>query len=131
MSSLIVPPPKNTTFFDSDLYQSYRAQSHKDPYWTIQYYVLRDRQYQPIDDKYLTQTSLPSSVPFYAILNMNSVPNDPVSNEFYRQKKMQMAQHIANNDITSMQWCVDNCTALFPIEMAEWTAGVVASMLGA
>ncbi|KAF2437068.1 hypothetical protein EJ08DRAFT_674148 [Tothia fuscella] len=132
LATLISPTsPKTTNYYPPKLFSSYRAQRLKDPYWAMQYYSLRYQASQSHEDSVLTEIEVPSPIRFYAILNSNSVPGDSVSNEFYREKKADLARHIAGNNVIMQEWCEDaDCTALFPVEKAKWTAGVIASMLG-
>jgi hypothetical protein len=98
----------------------------------MKYYTLLIRIQQSEQDVYSQpKFLLPSSVKYYAILNENSVPADPVANEFYRQIKVKFAKRIANSNILVLEWCTDkDCNPLFPVDKAEWTAGVIAQMLG-
>jgi hypothetical protein len=97
----------------------------------MQYYSLRRQLARPRDDGVLFEVVLPSHIRFYTVLNLNSIPEDPVSNEFYRHSKYQLARHIASDNVVMQEWCMDSdCTALFPVEKAKWTAGVIAGMLG-
>jgi hypothetical protein len=120
------------SYYPSKLFNSYCAQALKDPYWAMQYYTFINRIRQSEKEVYSKpEPPLPSSVEFYAILNENSIPSDVVSNEFYRQSKIGLASTASNNNIIMLEWCSDvDCTSMFPINKAKWTAGVIAQMLG-
>jgi hypothetical protein len=95
----------------------------------MQYFLLLQEAASPTEDPYLNSTVLPEGIELRAILAENPMPGNEASNEYYREVQLAMAERIAGGRL-DMQWCEGNCTLSFPVDMAEWTAGVIASLVG-
>lgn len=124
-------PANSTGYFDQSLYQRYRAQGMKEDLWAYQYYSLRSELSIPIND-YLINTTVPTGMGVHAIMTYNagSPTNDNASNNFYRETKLSMANHIAGGNLSSpVVWCKDtNCSMLFPVNSPGWTANALISL---
>lgn len=127
----IFVPANSTGYYDQSLYQRYRAQGMKEDMWAYQYYSLLEMATSPIDD-YLATTSAPRGVGVHTIMTYNArSPNtDNASNDFYRETKLQMVNHIAGGTLSSpVVWCKDvDCSLLFPVNKPRWTANALMSL---
>lgn len=121
-------PGNSSAYFDRALYPRYHAQGLKDSFWAMQYFLILQEAASPTEDPYLNSTILPEGIELRAILTENPVPGNEASNEFYREVQLAMAERIAGGRL-DMQWCEGNCTLSFPVDRAEWTAGVIASLV--
>jgi hypothetical protein len=124
-------PADSTGYFDQSLYPRYRAQGMKEDMWAYQYYSLLDQASSSID-KYLVNTTAPLDMGVYALMTYNagSPSTNEASNAFYRQAKLEMANHIAGGNLSSpVIWCKDSdCSLSFPVRKAEWTASALMSL---
>jgi hypothetical protein len=124
-------PGNSTGYFDQGLYPRYRAQGMKEDMWAYQYYYLVDQAASTIND-YLTTTVAPHGMKTYALMTYNAgSPNtDEDSNNFYRDSKLDMANHIAGGNISMpVVWCEEaDCSLLFPVNKLEWTAKALMSL---
>lgn len=90
--------------------------------WAAQLVGLKKMAGKPINN-YLVNTTVPEGIDVKALMTYNS-GTDPASDEFYRQEKLGMLNHIAGEDITEeVIWCSgDGCSLSFPVNMPCWTA---------
>lgn len=120
-----------TGYFDQSLYPRYQAQGMKEAMWAYQYYSLVDEASSSIDN-YLANTTAPAGMRVYAIMTYNAgnPPTDNASNEFYRETKLTMANHIAGGNLSSpVVWCVNaNCSMSLPVNSPIWTANALMSL---
>jgi hypothetical protein len=119
-------PANSTGYFDQSLYPRYRAQGMKESMWAYQYYSLLDEVSSSIDN-YLVNTTTPTGMGVYALITYNS--GNP-SNDFYREAKLSMANHIAGGNLSSpVVWCeYVNCSLSFPVNNPIWTANALMSL---
>jgi hypothetical protein len=121
-------PSNSSGFFDVGLYPRYSAQGKKEDLWALQYYLLLDTITSTIDE-YLEVTVVSSGTPTFAIMTYNAGTDD-ASDAFYRTEKLNMANHIAGGNLTKpVVWCaIDGCSLSFPVNMSDWTAGILAGL---
>lgn len=100
----------------------YNAQSRKENMWASQYFGLRQMAAEPLN-KYLVNTTVPRGMATGALMTYNA-GTDSASDQFYRQEKLGMLNHIAGRNVTDeVIWCAeDRCSLSFPVDMPSWTA---------
>ncbi|KAK6000562.1 hypothetical protein QM012_003808 [Aureobasidium pullulans] len=115
-------PSNPTGYFDASLYPDYNAQSRKENLWANQYFSLKQMAAEPINE-YLVNTAVPEGIYVKSLMTYNS-GTDPASDEFYRQEKLSMLNHIAGRNVTDeVIWCAEEgCSLSFPVSMPAWTA---------
>lgn len=127
----VLNPANSMGYFDQSLYPRYRAQGMKESMWAYQYYSLVDEASSSIDN-YLVNTTAPTGMGVYALMTYNSgnPPTDNDSNDFYRETKLNMANHIAGGNLSSPAvWCKNaNCSLSFPVNNPVWTANALMSL---
>lgn len=121
-------PGNSSAYFDRALYPRYHAQGLKDSFWAMQYFGILQEASSPTEDPYLNSTVLPEGIELRAIMTENPNPGNEASNEYYKEEKLAMAERIAGGRL-DMQWCEGDCTLSFPVDRAEWTAGVIAALV--
>lgn len=121
-------PGNSSGYFSRSLYPQYHAQGLKDAFWTMQYFLLLQEAAAPTEDVYLNSTVLPSGIKFGAIMTENPMPGNAASNEYYRAAKIEMVEHIGGGH-ADVQWCPGGCTLSFPVDQAEWAAGIIVAMV--
>lgn len=127
----IFVPANSTSYFDQSLYQRYRAQGMKENIWAYQYYSLIQEADSFIDD-YLVNTTAPQGMEVFAIMTYDAgnPTTDNASNDFCRQTKLDMADHIAGGNLSlPVVWCTDaDCSLSFPVNQPGWTANALISL---
>lgn len=115
-------------YFKKSLYPRYRSQGMKEDFWALQYYALRRMASEPINP-YLVTATVPSGMPTYAaMVNVpGHTPDEQASNDFYRTRKLAMANHIAGGNLTRPPvFCAESdCTQGFTFDKPEFTANVL------
>jgi hypothetical protein len=124
-------PANSTGYFDQSLFPRFRAQGMKEDLWAFQYYSLLDMASGSIDN-YLVNTTTPAGMDVYALMTYNagSPVTDNASNDFYRNTKLGMVNHIAGGNLTApVVWCKEaDCTLGFPVDKPAWTASALMSL---
>jgi len=124
-------PANSTGYFDQLLYPRYQAQGLKESMWAYKYYSLIDEASSPIND-YLVNTTAPVGMGVYALMTYNSGNPQPdnSSNDFVREMKLIMANHIAGGNLSSpVVWCENaNCSLSFPVNNPIWTANALMNL---
>jgi hypothetical protein len=123
-------PSNSSGYFDQSLYPRYRAQGMKEDFWAYQYYALLYEDASPIDD-YLVNTTAPQGMNVFAAMTYNAgdPTTDIASDNFYRQSKIDMANHIAGGNLSlPVAWCTDaDCSLSFPVNKPGWTVDALIS----
>jgi hypothetical protein len=123
-------PSNSTGYFDQSLYPRYRAQGMKEDFWAYQYYALLYEAASPIDN-YLVNTTAPQGMKVVAAMTYNASTTtiENASDEFSRQTKVAMANHIAGGNLSlPVVWCTDaDCSLSFPVNKPGWTADALIS----
>jgi hypothetical protein len=123
-------PSNSTGYFDQSLYPRYRAQGMKEDFWANQYYTLLYEAASSIDD-YLVNTTAPQGIEVFAAMtyNASTTTTEYASDEFSRQTKVAMANHIAGGNLSlPVVWCTDaDCSLSFPVNKPGWTADALMS----
>lgn len=90
--------------------------------WAAQLFGLKKMARGPINN-YLSNTTVPEGMEVKALMTYNA-GIDPASDEFYREEKLDMLNHIAGKNVTEeVIWCAgDGCSLSFPVNMPSWTA---------
>ena len=124
-------PSNSTGYFEQSLFQRFRAQGMKEDMWAYQYYVLLQETSTSIDN-YLVNTTAPGGIAVYAIMTYDAgnPSTDTASNEFYRETKLDMVNHIAKGNLTApVAWCnSSDCSLGFPVDKPGWTANALISL---
>ncbi len=124
-------PADSAGYYDQSLYSRYRAQGMKEDMWAYQYYYLVNEASSPIDN-YLVSTTAPAGMRVYAVMTYNagSPSTNNASNEFYRERKLEMANHIAGGNLSlPVVWCENaNCSLSVPVYQPGWTADALMSL---
>lgn len=125
--------PAATDYFDASLAARFRAQGLKEDLWAAQYYALLQLANEPLMDLGSVLPA-PPGVAVFAVATYNDSGADAAANAFARQQKLDAARAVARGgDLAKpLVWCADSgCeTGRFPVDRAEWTAGVVSGLLG-
>jgi hypothetical protein len=123
-------PSNSTGYFDQSLYPRYRAQGMKEVFWAYQYYTLLQEAVSPIDS-YFADTIAPHGMKVFAAMTYNAgnPTTDIASDDFYRQSKIDMVNHIAGGNLSlPVVWCTDSdCSLSFPVNKPGWTADTLTS----
>jgi len=98
--------------------------------WTTQYYALQNMYHQPRPSTFLTNNTLPSTIPVYAIGTRNGNPTNHASNEYYLKRKTELAEGIAGEKgkVKDWVWCEGDCDQSFPVSRAKWTADMLVKL---
>ncbi|KAH0364832.1 hypothetical protein KCU65_g6485, partial [Aureobasidium melanogenum] len=100
-------PANSTGYFDASIYPMYNAQSRKENMWAAQLFGLKKMANEAID-MYLINTTVPEDIDVKALMTYNA-GTDPASDEFYRQEKLGMLNHIAGrnaSEVTAVCYCI-------------------------
>ena len=121
-------PNNPAAFFDKTFYQRFRAQGMKEDMWIYQYFALRDMAARDID-RYLADTTVPPSIPVYAVMTFNA-STTAAGSEFYRQTRLKSAESIAGGNLSlPVIFCMDgDCDLGFPVKKSAWTANSLISL---
>ena len=124
-------PANSTGYFDKSVYSRFRAQGVKEDMWALQYYLLIQEASTSIDN-YLINTTAPNGMAVYAVMTYNAgnPATDDASDDFYRETKLDMANHIAGGNLSApVVWCnTSDCSLSFPVDKLEWTANALMSL---
>lgn len=103
----------------------------KEDLWAGQYYELVQEAATTIDP-YLVTTVAPEGMKVYSIMTYDagSPPTNTASNDFYRETKLSMVNHIAGGNLSApVVWCnASDCSLSFPVNKPGWTAAALMSL---
>ena len=121
-------PADSTGYYDQSLYRKYRAQGLKEDLWAGQYYFLLQQSSAP-PDNYLMSATVARETDVYAVMTFGAGASAD-SDEFYREQKLGMAEHIGGGKLTKpVVYCSEpGCSMSFPVNMPEWTADALMNL---
>ena len=98
--------------------------------WAMQYYLLLQEASNFIDN-YLVNITASDGVDVYAVMTYNggNPTTDTASDDFYRDTKLNMANHIAGGNLMApVVWCnTSDCTFGFLVNKPEWATNALMS----
>lgn len=122
--------PKDKGYFDQSLYPRFHYQSYKEDLWARQYLSLVHDRFEPINNYTVTAT-VPSGMPVFSVMVdvPGDTPEEKASNEFYKTRKLEMANHIARGNLTKPPvWCTESdCSLGFPVLKSKFSTDALIS----